>query len=58
LTYSQVAGFGQLQDKLIQSFSINGKAEITLSNYLRCLAHQALYYKESSEKHSVEDIED
>ena len=41
-----------------QSFSINGKAKSTLNNYLRCLAHLALHYKESPETLSVENIED
>ncbi|MFT7114610.1 MAG: integrase/recombinase XerD, partial [Candidatus Azotimanducaceae bacterium] len=41
----QVAGFSQLQDKLRQSFSLNGKAVSTLNNYLRCLAHLALRHK-------------
>ena len=47
-------GFIQLRNKLTQSFSINGKAESTLSNYLRCLAHLALHYKQSPETLSVE----
>ena len=51
-------GFIQLRNKLTQSFSINGKAESTLSNYLRCLAHLALHYKQSPETLSVERIED
>ncbi|MGV8814921.1 MAG: tyrosine-type recombinase/integrase [Gelidibacter sp.] len=41
-----------------QSFSINGKAKSTLNNYLRCLAHLALHYKQSPETLSVENIED
>lgn len=41
-----------------QSFSINGKAQSTLNNYVRCLAHLALHFKESPEKLSVEHIED
>ncbi|MGC1632146.1 MAG: tyrosine-type recombinase/integrase [Gelidibacter sp.] len=40
-----------------QSFSINGKAKSTLNNYLRCLAHLALHYKQSPETLSVENIE-
>ncbi|WP_233530626.1 tyrosine-type recombinase/integrase [Gelidibacter salicanalis] len=40
-----------------QSFSINGKATSTLNNYLRCLAHLALHYKQSQETLSVENIE-
>lgn len=36
-------------DKLTKSFSINGKATSTLTNYVRCLAHLAIYYKMSPE---------
>lgn len=56
--HAQVEGFSHLQNKLTQSFAINGKASSTLNNYLRCLAHLALHYKESPEKLSVENIED
>ena len=56
--HAQVAGFSQLQDKLTQSFAINGKAASTLNNYLRCLAHLALHHKQSPEKLSVEEIQD
>jgi site-specific recombinase XerD len=52
-----VAGFSTLQNKLEQSFSINGKAKSTLNNYIRCLAHLALHYKQSPETLSVESIE-
>jgi len=58
LAYSQVAGFSQLQYKLGQCFSINGKAISTLFNFLRCIEHPALHYKQIREKHSVESIED
>lgn len=51
-------GFSTLQNKLEQSFSINGKAKSTLNNYLRCLAHLALHCKKSPERLSVENIED
>jgi integrase/recombinase XerD len=34
-----------LIDKLTKSFSINGKASSTLSNYVCCLAHLAIHYK-------------
>ena len=56
--HAQVSGFSQLQDKLTQSFAINGKAASTLNNYLRCLAHLALHHKQSPEKLSVEEIQD
>lgn len=55
---AEVEGFGTLQSKLEQSFSINGKAKSTLNNYLRCLAHLALHYNRSPEKLSVENIQD
>tara|TARA_R110001592_G_scaffold294747_1_gene564564 strand:+ start:316 stop:555 length:240 start_codon:yes stop_codon:yes gene_type:complete len=38
-----------LIDKLTKSFSINGKASSTLSNYVRCLAHLAIHHKMSPE---------
>jgi integrase/recombinase XerD len=38
-----------LIDKLTKSFSINGKATSTLTNYVRCLAHLAIHYKMSPE---------
>lgn len=44
-----VPEFGVLVDKLSKSFSINGKAKSTLTNYLRCLSHLAIYYKMSPE---------
>jgi len=44
--------------KLSKSFSINGKAESTLNNYTRCLAHLGLHYKQSPEKLSTELIND
>jgi integrase/recombinase XerD len=47
-----------VHSKLAKSFAINGKAESTLSNYSRCLAHLAMHYKESPEVLSVERIND
>lgn len=44
--------------KLGKSFTINGKAESTLNNYTRCLAHLGLHYKQSPEKLSTELIND
>lgn len=51
-------GFAGLHDKLSKSFAINGKAESTLSNYMRCLAHLGMHYKQSPEKLSTELIND
>jgi integrase/recombinase XerD len=45
-----------LIDKLTKSFSINGKASSTLSNYVRCLAHLAIHYKTSPELLDIESI--
>lgn len=45
-------------DKLTKSFSINGKSTSTLTNYLRCLSHLALYYKCSPELLEEERIND
>jgi integrase/recombinase XerD len=45
-----------LIDKLTKSFSINGKATSTLSNYVRCLAHLAIHYKTSPELLDIESI--
>lgn len=45
-------------DKLTKSFSINGKATSTLTNYVRCLAHLAIHYKMSPELIDQEAIND
>jgi integrase/recombinase XerD len=47
-----------LIDKLTKSFSINGKATSTLSNYVGCLAHLAIHYKTSPELLDIESIND
>jgi site-specific recombinase XerD len=44
-----VPQFQVLIDKLTKSFSINGKATSTLTNYVRCLAHLTIHYKMSPE---------
>jgi site-specific recombinase XerD len=41
-----------------RSFAINGKAESTLGNYKRCLAHLALHYMCSPEQLNKESIDD
>jgi integrase len=41
-----------------RSFAINGKAESTLDNYKRCLAHLALHYMCSPEQLNKESIDD
>jgi site-specific recombinase XerD len=43
---------------LEKSFAINGKAKSTLNNYLRCLAHLAIYYKRNPVHLTVEQIND
>ncbi|WCC41384.1 tyrosine-type recombinase/integrase [Tenacibaculum finnmarkense] len=54
----RVPQFEVLVDKLTKSFSINGKSTSTLTNYLRCLGHLALYYKISPELLEKEAIDD
>jgi integrase/recombinase XerD len=53
-----VPNFDKLRDQLSCNFVINGKADSTLSNYLRCLAYLGLHYKISPEKLSKEQIQD
>jgi site-specific recombinase XerD len=43
---------------LERNFIVNGKAQSTLSNYLRCLAHLGLHYEISPEELSEEQIQD
>jgi len=47
-----------LHQKLVKSFTINGKSKSTLTNYSRCLAHLALHYKISPEFLDKEQIDD
>lgn len=53
-----VPSFGILVGKLTKSFAINGKSTSTLTNYVRCLSHLAIYYKSSPECLSEEQIND
>lgn len=53
-----VPSFGVLVGKLTKSFAINGKSTSTLTNYVRCLSHLAIYYKCSPECLSEEQISD
>ena len=53
-----VPGFEKMSEQLRKSFVVNGKAESTLSNYLRCLAHIGLHFKISPEELSEEQIQD
>jgi integrase/recombinase XerD len=55
---SEVPKFKELATTLEKSFAINGKAASTLRNYLRCLAHLAIYYKSSPERLNEEQIND
>lgn len=54
----QVPEFRSLTVALEKSFAINGKATTTLNNYLRCLAHLAIYSKSSPEHLTEEQIND
>jgi integrase/recombinase XerD len=53
-----VPNFKELSQQLTRSFVSNGKAQSTLNNYLRCLAHLGLHYKISPEQLSEEQIQD
>ena len=54
----EVPGFDHVCKQLQRSFVVNGKADSTLSNYLRCLAHLGLHYKISPEELDEEQILD
>jgi integrase/recombinase XerD len=54
----EVPNFKELSQQLTRNFVINGKAQSTLNNYLRCLAHLGLHYKISPEQLSEEQIQD
>jgi len=54
----RVPQFEVLVDKLTKSFSINGKATSTLTNYLRCLGHLTLHYNMSPELLEATTIDD
>jgi len=54
----EVPEFKALADTLERSFTINGKATSTLTNYLRCLAHLSLHYHCSPELLVEEQIDD
>jgi hypothetical protein len=54
----EVPNFKELSQQLTHSFVIHGKAQSTLNNYLRCLAHLGLHYKISPEQLREEQIQD
>lgn len=47
-----------MYSKLQQKTSISGKAQSTLNNYARCLAHLALHYNTSPEHLEIEQVEE
>ena len=50
-----MTGFATLYGKLQQKTSISGKADSTLNNYARCLAHLALHFDCSPELLDIEE---
>ena len=54
----RVPQFEVLVAKLTKSFSINGKSQSTLNNYLRCLAHVTIHYTTSAELLESSAIDD
>lgn len=54
----RVPTFTVLVSKLSRSFSINGKSNSTLANYLRCLSHLAIHFSRSPELLDIESIND
>ena len=54
----RVPQFKVLVNKLTKSFSINGKSQSTLNNYLRCLAHVTIHYTTSAELLESSAIDD
>ena len=54
----EVPNFKELSQQLTRSFVVNGKAQSTLNNYLRCLAHLGLHYKISPEQLPEEQLQD
>ena len=53
-----MTGFATLYGKLQQKTSVSGKAESTLNNYARCLAHLALHFDCSPELLDIEQVEE
>lgn len=47
-----------MHDKLLRDFRIHNKSRSTFNNYIRCLAHLALFYNESPELLDDERIQD
>ena len=47
-----------MYEKLRRDFTIQGKAQSTFTNYIRCLAHLALHYGVSPEKLDDEKVQD
>lgn len=58
MALTEVPEFKHVVDVLTKSFTINGKAKSTLTNYLRCLAHLTIHTKVSPEKLDKETVDD
>lgn len=55
---AKVAGFKALHKKLEKKIIVSGKSLSTLNNYMRCIAHVALYFKCLPTQLDNEQIED
>jgi site-specific recombinase XerD len=55
---ANVKGFNALHKKLEKKIIVSGKSQSTLTNYMRCIAHVALYFKCLPTQLDTEQIED
>ena len=55
---AKVAGFRNLHKRLERKIIISGKSLSTLNNYMRCIAHVALYFKALPTDLDTEQIEE
>ena len=47
-----------MHDRLLRSFTIQGKAKTTFTNYVRCLSHMDLHFDLSPESLNEEQVQD
>ncbi len=55
---AKVAGFKGLHKRLEKKIVVSGKSLSTLNNYMRCIAHVALYFKTLPSQLDIEQIEE
>jgi integrase/recombinase XerD len=55
---SKVAGFKSLHKRLEKKIIVSGKSLSTLNNYMRCIAHVALYFNTLPSQLDIEQIEE